>query len=281
MGALSKATSEGERTLGPLAAEDVPERLAEALARQLARILDDLGGSGEERAHRQLDLINSILMDVRHRLGGHGNQIDNFHAPLQLLHSIHRRTTPLVLPDTGLAMPWLFTAGKGSPLLVTELRHELAACDEVDILVSFITHSGVRKLLDILQSVTSVGADGQPRSRLRVLTTTYTGITEIQAVDELARLPGCQVKVSLDGSRTRLHAKSWLFRRKTGFGSAYVGSANLSGAALVGGLEWTVKFTERGQLALFERAKAHFETLWDDGILPATASNERHSIGRD
>jgi len=117
-GALSKATSEGERTLGPLAAEDVSERLAEALARQLARILDDLGGSGEERAHRQLELINSILMDVRHRLGGHGNQIENFHAPLQLLHSIHRRTTPLVLPDTGLAMPWLFTAGKGSPSLV-------------------------------------------------------------------------------------------------------------------------------------------------------------------
>lgn len=101
--------------------------------------------------------------------------------------------------------------------------------------VSFITHSGVRRLLDILQSVTAIGADGQPRSRLRVLTTTYTGATEIQAVDELARLPGCQVKISLDGRRTRLHAKAWLFRRETGFGSAYVGSANLSGAALAGG----------------------------------------------
>lgn len=263
-GALLKTTGEGERTLDPLAAEDVAGRLSDALARQLSRILEDLGGTGEERAHRQLELINSILTDVRHRLGGHGNQIDTVHAPLQLLHSIHRRTPPRVLPDTGLAMPWLFTAGKGSPSLLSELRCELAACDEVDILVSFITHSGVRKLLDILQSVTSVGADGQPRSRLRVLTTTYTGATEIQAVDELARLPGCQVKVSLDGRRTRLHAKAWLFRRKTGFGSAYVGSANLSGAALAGGLEWTVKFTERGQLELFERAKAHFETLWDD-----------------
>ena len=46
--------------------------------------------------------------------------------------------------------------------------------------------------------------------------------------------------------------------------SAYVGSANLSGAALTGGLEWTVKLTQRAQEALFARAVAHFETLWAD-----------------
>ena len=51
---------------------------------------------------------------------------------------------------------------------------------------------------------------------------------------------------------------------KSGFGSAYVGSANLSGAALTGGLEWTVKLTQRAQEALFARAVAHFETLWAD-----------------
>lgn len=72
------------------------------------------------------------------------------------------------------------------------------------------------------------------------------------------------MRVSLDGRRTRLHAKAWLFQRKSGFGSAYVGSANLSGAALTGGLEWTVKLTQRAQEALFARAVAHFETLWAD-----------------
>jgi hypothetical protein len=123
----------------------------------------------------------------------------------------------------------------------------------------------VRKLLDILQqSVTAVGADGQPRTRLRILTTTYTGATEIRGAGRAGRLPGCEMRVSLDGRRTRLHAKAWLFHRQTGFGSAYVGSANLSGAALMGGLEWTVKFTERGQPDLFERASAHFEMLWED-----------------
>jgi superfamily II DNA or RNA helicase len=70
--------------------------------------------------------------------------------------------------------------------------------------------------------------------------------------------------VSPDGRRTRLHAKAWVFHRATGFGSAYIGSANLSGAALTGGLEWTVKITQRAQEPLFARAVAHFETLWAD-----------------
>jgi len=168
-----------------------------------------------------------------------------------------------------LAVPWLFTAGKGSPSLLQEVRRELASSDRVDILVSFITVSGVRKLQDVLHQITAQGAGSSGQSgpaplRLRIFTTTYTGATEARALDELARLPGCEVRVSLDGRRTRLHAKAWIFHRATGFGSAYIGSANLSGAALTGGLEWTVKLTQRGQGNLFTRAEAHFETLWAD-----------------
>ena len=69
-----------------------------------------------------------------------------------MLRAIHRGTVVPEWPQTGLALPWLFTAGKGSPSLLYELRRELAACDQVDILVSFITHSGVRKLLDVLHA---------------------------------------------------------------------------------------------------------------------------------
>jgi HKD family nuclease len=71
----------------------------------------------------------------------------------------------------------------------------------------------------------------QPRTRIRVLTTTYTGAAEQEALDYLARLPGCQVKFSLDGRPSRLHAKAWIFHRRTGFGSAYAGSANLCGVS--------------------------------------------------
>ncbi|MFD2376326.1 phospholipase D-like domain-containing protein [Ottowia pentelensis] len=189
-------------------------------------------------------------------------------SPLRVLRAVRRDQQFSPSPEMGLSAPWLFTAGKGSPSLLQEIRRELASSDQVDILVSFITVSGVRKLQDVLQQITAKGAHQQGRdqqtTRLRILTTTYTGATEARALDELARLPGCEVRVSLDGRRTRLHAKAWLFQRKTGFGSAYVGSANLSGAALTGGLEWTVKLTQRAQETLFARAVAHFETLWAD-----------------
>lgn len=97
-----------------------------------------------------------------------------------------------------------------------------------------------------------------------VITTTYTGATEARAVETLAALPGVELRISLDGRRSRLHAKAWLFHRATGFGTAFVGSANLSAVALLGGVEWTVKFTQAGQADLFAAAEAHFETLWND-----------------
>jgi len=259
--ALEAQRSEAE--LGDLTEQELAPRLAEVLREQLARVLSDYTSS--ETAN-ELDLVNGLLRLLRESTGDGDDVVDLLSDPPRILRSIRPAGTPAHhAPETGLATPWLFTAGRGSPSLVAELRREAAACDSIDILVSFITVSGVRKLIDVLRSITSGGATGRGRTTIRVLTTTYTGATEIEALDELARLNGCEVRVSLDGRRTRLHAKAWIFQRKTGFGSAYVGSANLSGAALMGGLEWTVKFTERGQAALYERAKAHFNTLWEDG----------------
>ena len=275
-------------TVADLAAEDAPARMAEVLASTLARILEDLGEEDGEKPRRQLALVNDLLRYVRHRTthsdvpgAGHGPHAhaldpreearfdaDGVHgllsSPPRLLQAVHRNRVVPLRPEIGLAMPWLFTAGRGTPSLLSELQRELGACDRVDILVSFITQSGVRKLLDILQRITAVDAQGRPATRLRILTTTYTGATEMQALGLLARLPGVEVRVSLDGRRTRLHAKAWIFHRDSGFGSAYVGSANLSAAAMMGGLEWTVKFTEQGQEELFARARANFETLWED-----------------
>lgn len=244
--------------------------LADLLARQLGAILDEFANDDGEGARRQLELVNGLLIALRERLPAeHAGRasaeiIDLLAAPLRLLKGIQDDGQFAHSPEVGLAEPWLFTAGKGSPSLLHEIRLELASADQIDILVSFITVSGVRKLQDILQQVTAAGAQGQVGTRIRILTTTYTGATEARALDQLARLPGCEVRVSLDGRRTRLHAKAWLFQRKSGFGSAYVGSANLSGAALTGGLEWTVKLTQRTQASLFDRALAHFETLWED-----------------
>lgn len=265
------------KTVEGLVDTDRAERLAEVLARQLVLALDDVKGEGDEKALRQVELVNAMLVLLRTRVADSDLTIDEISEPGRRLCAVHRIRNPSAPPATGLAVPWLFTAGKGSPALLSELRHEISSCNRVDVLVSFITLSGVRKLLDLLQIITAVGANGLPRTRVRVLTTTYIGATEAAALDLLAQLPSSEVKVSLDGRRTRLHAKAWIFHRDTGFGSAYVGSANLSGAALLGGLEWTVKFTQRGQEQLFERAKAHFETLWNDAEFQTyNASDPNH-----
>ena len=44
--AVMRTTDEHAHSLQPLTAEDAPERLADALAAQLSRILDDLNGDG-------------------------------------------------------------------------------------------------------------------------------------------------------------------------------------------------------------------------------------------
>ena len=48
-----------------------------------------------------------------------------------------------------------------------------------------------------------------------MITTTYIGATEREALDRLVRDFGAEVKIQYDAQRTRLHAKAWLFRRET------------------------------------------------------------------
>lgn len=266
-----------------LSVENSHERLVEALTEQLSQVLAAVGEgerlSDNEKLMAQVDLLNSLLQHARHQIreGTAETIIDEIVNPPKCLRSIYREGEQPELPHISLSQPWLFTAGKDSPALLNELIAELSSCNHVDILVSFITVSGVRKIHDVLKQITATDATGKSKTSIRVLTTTYIGATEKNALDILAKLPNCEVRVSLDGRRTRLHAKAWIFERKTGFGSAYVGSANLSGAALMGGLEWTVKFTERGQENLYSRAKAHFETLWEDGeFQPYDPNNSQH-----
>jgi superfamily II DNA or RNA helicase/HKD family nuclease len=276
---LAESTNVDHYSVAPLEAANSTRRLADALAGQLANLLQEIAPrevGDVEAEHRtvrlqsQLEFVNSMLVDLRKRLADdypdkdYGANIRLLASPARNLVGVHRERTKFTPPDTGVTSPWLFTAAKGSPALLSELRHELATSDRIDILMSFITVSGIRKIRDILQSITAIDGTGRARCKLRILTTTYIGATEAQAVDELARLPNCEVRISLDGRRTRLHAKAWIFERDSGFGTAYVGSANLTQAALAGGLEWTVKFTERGQSEMFQQAQAHFETLWYD-----------------
>ena len=91
----------------------------------------------------------------------------------------------------------------------------------------------------------------------------YMGASDSPAVEWLAQLPNVKVKVSYDVERTRLHAKAYHFQRKSGFSTAYIGSANMSHAAMTSGLEWNLKVTAQDMPHIIEKFTAEFETYWN------------------
>jgi superfamily II DNA or RNA helicase/HKD family nuclease len=161
-------------------------------------------------------------------------------------------------PVTPLSEASLLTNATGEPSLGAEIRAEIDTADEVDLLCAFVKWHGLRLLEPELSRALQRGIP------LRVITTTYMGATERRALDRLIHEFGATVKVQYDAQRTRLHAKAWMFRRQTGFDTAYVGSSNLSRAALLDGVEWNVRLSSVATPSLLTKFGATFDTYWND-----------------
>lgn len=159
-------------------------------------------------------------------------------------------------PKTSIANSTLFTGNTG-PTLESELKREIRTADRMDFLISFIKFSGLRLIYDDLVEFTK-------HNKLRVITTSYMGASDLKAITQLAKLPNTEVKISYDTKRTRLHAKAYYFERNTGFSTAYIGSSNLSNPALSKGLEWNVKVSEYTSPDVMNNFYITFESYWHD-----------------
>lgn len=194
---------------------------ADVLARHVAEVVR--ARLANTKREDRVGLVNGLLDHLdstSESIAGTGEQ-------LLALTANRLDATPLPRPATPLSDAALLTNAKDEPVLGSELRSELASADSVDLLCAFIRWHGLRVLEEPLTELKRRGI------RIRVLTTTYVGATERRALDELVRRFGAEVKISYETQSTRLHAKAWLLRRKSGYDTAYVGSSNLSRSAVV------------------------------------------------
>ena len=248
------------------AAEIISKYVSEVLHRQLNIIAES---NKENSLIKQIELANKLIsaVDENEKEPLISSGISDEENGLQLLSLLDpndekrilgKKASDIERPQTSLAQSSLFTGAPNEPQMFSELKKEIVSADRIDMLVSFIKFSGLRLILDELREYTEKGG------KLRIITTTYMGATDIKAIESLKKLPNTEIKISYDTKVTRLHAKTYVFYRNTGFTTAYIGSSNLSSAAITNGLEWNVKITAKDQPQTIEKIKATFESYWNN-----------------
>ncbi len=238
--------------------------VSEILKRKMDNIFDS---EGSKSLQAQIEMVNRVISTVNITTDDEDDMLKVQDEGNQLLALLDQKDVGLLLgkdakaivrPETSLAFSSLFTGAAQEPQMLTELKKEIKSSTQIDMLVSFVKWSGLRQLIEELQDFTNNGGI------LRVICTSYMGATDVKAVEELNKLSNTTVKISYDTKRTRLHAKSYIFYRDTGFTTAYIGSSNMSNAALTSGLEWNVKATEKDMESTIEKVEATFESYWND-----------------
>ena len=248
---------EERKASAPVDAAEAPVVLSAYVADAVRKRLEDMGDSAPEK---QVSLVNNIIS----LLGQKEQQVEEPAAQLtalleekSLFTAAGKSIKDLPRPETSIAMSSLFTGARHEPAMFAELKKEIVSSDRIDMLVSFIKWSGLRLILEELTDFTQRGG------RLRIITTSYMGATEVKAIEALSKLPNTEIRVSYDTKRTRLHAKTYVFYRDTGFTTAYIGSSNLSNAAISSGMEWNVKVTAKDQPDVLRKVMATFDAYWN------------------
>ncbi len=290
--ALAALAEEAGRTrevdIGDLDPARTPSFAAAHLRPLVERVLASVKGEPEEKQTRRVAILNRLLATLTEAAAEHCSDSPLDDGETRVPAPRHLRlvrarpalgvAAPMILPETPLAESALLVNAPDEPSLGRELTRELASADRVDLLCAFVKWSGLRFVLDDLAALVARARARGEATPLRVLTTTYIGASDIRAIEELAKL-GAEVRISYDDRRTRLHAKAWLFHRESGSHTAYIGSSNLSHAALHEGLEWNVRLAWRDSGPLLDKFRAAFESYWDsDEFEPFDPARDRERV---
>lgn len=271
------------QSVAPIDKAEASKILAQYLSDVVQKGLDNVLDQGGDLSG-QIDLANQIVTLIQEKTKEADFAALSVDQRAEQLLALLRENDPRLLlgktaddierPETSVAQSSLFTGAVHEPQMFSELKKEINSADQIDMLVSFIKWSGLRLLMDELTAFTQGGG------QLRIITTSYMGATDIKAIEELSKLPNTEIKVSYDTKRTRLHAKTYIFYRDTGFSTAYVGSSNLSNAAMSSGLEWNVKVTAKDLPSTMRKITATFDSYWNSTEFEFYKEDERERLFR-
>jgi superfamily II DNA or RNA helicase len=252
--------------LAELRNAEAADRIALHLASVVERIIDTL--PEKERAQLGAQLAARIIEQITREPKAQPLQVERPRLPPKVLRAILGRKPDgspdrIEQPEIPLLDTTLLTNAPGEPRVQSQIIKEIESADRIDLVMAFIRRSGLYPLREKLTRHVQNGR------ALRVLTTVYTGSTELEALVLLRDDIGAEVRVSYDTTSSRLHAKSWLFHRDSGFSTAYVGSSNLTHSAQVDGLEWNVRLSAARNRPVLEKIAAVFESYWQQADFEA------------
>lgn len=278
---LDELTDKLSKT-APIDYAEASKVLAKYISEIIEKGLDNVKDNGGDTL-AQVALVNKIVSTIKDETGeadfdtmSVDERAEQLLALLDKKNNIYalNEKADIVRPETSISQSSLFTGAIHEPQMFTELKKEIVSCNRIEMLVSFIKWSGLRLIIDELSTFTQNGG------KLRIITTSYMGATDIKAIEELRKLQNTEIKVSYDTKRTRLHAKTYVFYRDTGFTTAYVGSSNLSNAAISSGLEWNVKVTKKDLPDTIKKIAATFESYWNSTEFEEYSEEQKERLER-
>ena len=239
---------------------ELPDRVGELVGSWVSKAL--ISVATEERASAAIDISLALIETLSQIEAEASAVISPLAQPISRLLAVNQlsptdKPIPIRQPLTPLRDTVLITNARNQPTIGSEIEAEIESADRIDLVLAFIRWTGIRNLLPALQRHVEAGKS------IRIITTTYTGSTELKALEALTDL-GAEIRVSYDTSTTRLHAKAWMFQRETGFSTVYIGSSNLTFSAMTPGLEWNVRASQRLNPVLIDSFERTFATYWAD-----------------